>query len=153
MHHCLIANLGLEISWSRNLLVSRSLGLEILNEIIALIRIAHLGSTLSAGKKIIPPLVLCLGRASLARRWVLDRAHRGSRRAGFAGRHLYCERSTSPLIDADGTRRSGRASLSLRYGCGCSKKSQVSSCQTLSSNFPKWCDNKSCTRPSCQTPV
>ena len=38
--HCLIANLGLEF-W---------------NEIIALIRIAHLDSTLSAGKKIIAPL-------------------------------------------------------------------------------------------------
>ena len=40
MHHRLIANLGLEI----------------LNEIIAQIRIAHLDSTLSARKKIISPL-------------------------------------------------------------------------------------------------
>ena len=52
MHHCLIANLALEI----------------FNEIIALIRIAPLDSILSAGKKIIPPLVLYLGRASLASR-------------------------------------------------------------------------------------
>ncbi len=40
MHHHLIANLGLEI----------------LNEIISLIRIAHLDSTLSACKRIISPL-------------------------------------------------------------------------------------------------
>ena len=40
MHHCLIANLGFEI----------------LNEIIAQIRIAHLYSQLSGGEKIIAPL-------------------------------------------------------------------------------------------------
>ncbi len=57
MPHRLIADLGLEI------LGLEILGLKILNEIFALIRIAHLDYTLSAGKKIISQLVLCLGRA------------------------------------------------------------------------------------------
>ena len=73
MHHRLIADLSLEI-----------LSLKILNKIFALIRIVHLDYTLSAGKKIISQLVLCLGRAWLARQSALDRAHRRSRRSGFA---------------------------------------------------------------------
>ena len=83
MHHRLIADLGLEIL-GLEILGLEILGLKILNEIFALIRIAHLDSVLSTVKKIISQLVLCLGRAWLARRSALDRAHRGSRRSGFA---------------------------------------------------------------------
>ncbi len=62
MHHRLIADLGLEIL-GLEILGLEILGLKILNEIFALIRIAHLDYTLSACKKIISQLVLCLGRA------------------------------------------------------------------------------------------
>ena len=99
MHHRLIANLGLEI----------------LNEIIALIRIAHLDSTLSACKKIIPPLGEFGWR---------DGELSTERIEGLAAQDpeddisLATARPAS-LIDADSTRRSGRASPSLRDGCVC----------------------------------
>ena len=96
---CLIANLGLEI----------------LNEIIAQIRIAHLDSTLSAGKKIIPPLGELGGR---------DGELSTERIEGLAAQDSQDDiplatARLAPLVDADGTRRSGRASPSLRDGCDC----------------------------------
>ena len=102
--HCLIANLGLEI----------------LNEIIALIRIAHLDSTLSASKKIIAPL----GEL----RW-RDGELSTERIEGLPAQDsqndipLATARPAS-LNDADGTRRSGRASPSLRCGCVIQRKTR-----------------------------
>ena len=97
-----------------------NLGLEILNEIIALVRIAHLDSTLSTGKKIIAPL----GEL----RW-RDGELSTERIEGLPAQDSQDDiplatARPAPLIDADGTRHSSRASLSLRYGCGCSKKTR-----------------------------
>ena len=71
MHHRLIADLGLEIL-GLEILSLEILSLKILNKIFALIRIAHLDYTLSAGKKIISQLVLCWG-ASMAGETVSSR--------------------------------------------------------------------------------
>ena len=119
MHHRLIVDLGLEIL-GLDILGLEILGLKILNEIFALIRIAHLDSVLSTVKKIISQLVLCLERAWLARRSALDRAHRGSRRSGFA-------------------------LLALRVRL--LTKIEANSCHILSSNLPNRRVNKSCARP------
>ena len=95
--HCLIANLGLEI----------------LNEIIAMIRIAHLDSTLSACKKIIPLLGELHWR---------DGEFSTERIEGLAAQDSQDDISLATArpalhIDAVDTRRSGRAWLSLRDGC------------------------------------
>ena len=119
MHHRLIADLGLEIL-GLEILGLEILGLKILNEIFALIRIAHLDSVLSTVKKIISQLVLCLGRAWLARQSVLDQAHQGSHRSGFAILALMVRLLT---------------------------KTEANSCHILSSDLPNRRVNKSCARP------